>query len=220
VSRPMRRLRSRLSIYLRGAENFKRRFRLKLVRYLENCLMELRDIILQIGSSFAEASGQPLANNSLAAMMRSEVPIELARIFGISQFTFKGAPDQGNWAEVPWMGVFHPEITDSATHGFYVVYLFSANLSAVYLCLGQGVTQLRSEFGRSANGEMLRRAALIRDRVPEHAATFRPGPISLGGSTQLAKDYDSAVAFQKRCPISALPAQEELENDLKRMVFL
>ncbi len=182
--------------------------------------MELRDIILQIGAGFAEASALPLAGHPLAGIIRGEVPSEFARILSPSELTFMGSPGQGNWAEVPWMGFFHPEITDSATHGFYGVYLFAADLSAVYLCLGQGVTQLRSEFRRSAKDEMLRRAALIRDRVPEFAAKFKPGPISLGGSTQLSKDYDTAVAFHKAYPLSGLPTLEQLEDDLKEMVRL
>jgi hypothetical protein len=59
-------------------------------------VMELRDIILQIGAGFAEASTQPLADNPLAGMIRSEVPPEFARILGASELTFTGSPGQGN----------------------------------------------------------------------------------------------------------------------------
>ena len=34
----------------------------------------------------------------------------------------EGSPGQGNWAAVPWISVFDPAITTSATRGYYVVY--------------------------------------------------------------------------------------------------
>ena len=182
--------------------------------------MKLRELILDIGGHFAKASTEALASHPLAGTIRSEVPAELKRVLGDSGLTFAGSPGQGNWAEIPWMGIFHHEITESATRGFYVVYLFAIEASEVYLCLGQGVTQLRSEFREVAEDEMLRRAALIRDRVPEYAARFVSGPISLGGSTRLARDYDAAVAFYRNYAIGDLPSEEELEGDLRQIVNL
>jgi hypothetical protein len=58
--------------------------------------MELRNIVLQIGSDFAEARTQPLADDPLAGMMRSAVPTEFERTLGDSASIFKGAPSQGN----------------------------------------------------------------------------------------------------------------------------
>ena len=117
---------------------------------------------------------------------------------------------------MPWIAYFHPEITNSATRGFYAVLLFNKGLTDAALCLGQGVTQLRSEFKKAAVKEMLRRAALIRDRVPEYQPRFVAGPTSLAGSTQLSRDYDAAVAFYKAYHLDLLPARSSLNTILGR----
>src|SRR5215510_1600417 len=47
----------------------------------------------------------------------------------------KGSAGAGNWADVPWLAVFDPLVTTSATRGYYVVYLFSADGREVHLSL-------------------------------------------------------------------------------------
>jgi 5-methylcytosine-specific restriction protein A len=46
----------------------------------------------------------------------------------------EGSPGQGNWAAVPWISVFDPAITTSATRGYYVVYL-SMRMSQWFISL-------------------------------------------------------------------------------------
>jgi 5-methylcytosine-specific restriction protein A len=58
----------------------------------------------------------------------------------------EGSPGQGNWAAVPWISVFDPVITTSATSGYYVVYLFHATKPIVHLSLNQGATKVREDF--------------------------------------------------------------------------
>src|SRR5262249_52580282 len=43
----------------------------------------------------------------------------------------EGSAGAGNWAAVPWISVFDPAITTSATRGYYVVYLFHVNKPVV-----------------------------------------------------------------------------------------
>lgn len=110
------------------------------------------------------------------------------------------------------------ESTTSATEGIYVVYLFAADLQSVYLCQGQGVTRVKEEFGLRQKDELMRRAALIRARVPEFGTRFSPGPIALGGRTPLAKSYDDAVAYYRRYESASLPSDDELRKDLLEIV--
>jgi len=117
-----------------------------------------------------------------------------------------GAPGQGQWAEIPWIGLFNPEVTTSAKRGYYIVYLFSVDMMAVVLSLALGVRNVREEFKDNTTTELIRRAGLIRDRVPEFAERFVPGPVTLGGTTPLAKDYDHAVSIFKGYTIGDLPA--------------
>ena len=51
----------------------------------------------------------------------------------------------GGWARVPWVAVSHP--TENAQHGLYLQFLFRADMTGVYLCLGQGTMKLKQAFG-------------------------------------------------------------------------
>lgn len=181
---------------------------------------QVNDVLGFIANNFKAASAQPLKGNYVAETIRKDCAQAILRATERDDFLVKGAPGEGNWADVPWIGLFNPEITSTATQGIYVVYLFSADLQHVCLSLGQGVTEIKSEFGRHREREMLRRAELIRDRVPEHRKLFSPGPVTLGGTTSLSKDYDPAVAFYRSYRTDSLPSEQELRRDLSEMVGL
>jgi 5-methylcytosine-specific restriction protein A len=178
------------------------------------------DLLLTVAEEFPDARNRLLKDNDTAKFIRDEGPAIFRRIINRQDIRLVGAPGQGNWAEVPWFGFFHPEITDSATRGYYIVYLFRPDMSCVYLSFGQGVTEIREEFKTRAPAEMLRRAELIRDRIPEYRTNFQAGPISLQGSTSLAKDYDTAVSFFKLYDLKSLPSEANLEADLLEMLNL
>ncbi len=181
---------------------------------------QIRDVIGFIGSHFLTAAGEPLKGNPVAATIRGTCADIILRKAGRPDLLAKGAPGEGNWAEVPWIGLFDPEATTSATRGIYVVYLFSADLKVAYLSLAQGVTEIRKEFGAGRAREMQRRADLVRDRVPEYQNRFVTGPAELRGTTTLAQDYDAANIFFQRYNVSSLPPEPELLADLLNMVGL
>src|SRR6516225_5234556 len=47
---------------------------------------------------------------------------------------------QGKWASVPWVACLDRRDTTTTQRSIYVVYLFSEDMSSVYLTLNQGVT--------------------------------------------------------------------------------
>jgi 5-methylcytosine-specific restriction enzyme A len=180
----------------------------------------IQDVFRRVGGDFVAAREGPLADHPLAIYLREDAAQEVRDAISRPDLRVVGAPGQGNWADVPWIAIFNPEVTTSATRGYYIVYLFAADMSTVNLTLAQGVTAVQDEFKNKASAEMLRRAALIRDRVPEFSDRFIPGPIQLGGTTQLAKDYDTAVAFRLSYLIGNLPDEGRLVGDLRAMVGL
>jgi 5-methylcytosine-specific restriction protein A len=130
--------------------------------------LTIREVLERVASEFPIASAQNFAGHDLANFMRGQGADAIKDAIARDDLIVKGSPGQANWADVPWFGLFQPEITETATKGYYVVYLFNVAMTEVSLSLGQGVTALRTEFGRFAKQEMLRRATLVRDRVPEH----------------------------------------------------
>ena len=57
-------------------------------------------------------------------------------------------------------------------------------------------------------------------RVPEYSLNFKSGPISLNGTTTLAKEYEPAVAYFSSYQTKVLPTSRVLERDLLQIVKL
>jgi len=81
-------------------------------------------------------------SNNVANYLRSiaKETIETEAFIDKNKYKVEGSPGKGNWAEVPWIGIFDRKITTTATKGYYIVYLFIADMSGVYLSLNQGWT--------------------------------------------------------------------------------
>jgi hypothetical protein len=137
---------------------------------------------------------------------------------------FKGSTGAGYVTAAPWMAVFDPRLTDSATTGYYVVYLFSVDMKTVTLCLAFGTTQFENQFGGPTNAfPRMREAAsrlqdLFRPLVP---ATLSRNPIQLGATyrEKLHSAYEQSAIFSyPPYLIENLPAEERLVSDLREIV--
>lgn len=129
----------------------------------------------------------------------------------------QGSPGQGNWAVVPWISVFDPAITTSATAGHYVVYLFHANEPTVHLSLNQGTTKVREEFGTRTREILRDRADLMRKRVAEFASALPITEINLGSEARLPGDYVAGHALGKTYQLATLPARLNCAPTYKRL---
>ena len=97
----------------------------------------------------------------------------------------------GGWARVPWVAVSHP--TENTQHGLYLQFLFRADMTGVYLCLGQGTMKLKQAFGSAeayahlqAVGSVVREKC--KDLLSEEAGFDLAGKIDLrSGSSGLAQ---------------------------------
>src|SRR5438552_1909222 len=129
--------------------------------------MPLLDTLQRIITEYPESKDEPVTGHPLAAFIRHAAAEAVEGALGEKGAGLKveGSAGAGNWAAVPWISVFDPAITTSATHGYYVVYLFHVNQPLVHLSLNQGTTAVREEFGRSAREILRDRAELMRKRV-------------------------------------------------------
>lgn len=132
--------------------------------------------------------------------------------------SFKGSAGSGKWADVPWIAVFDDVVTDTATEGYYVVYLFHTSDPVVHLSLNQGTTSTRSEF-KSATHDVLReRAELIRHRLPDFASRLPITLIDLGSVVGLPGDYAAGHAMGTSYSLSTLPSDEVPKRDLETAI--
>jgi 5-methylcytosine-specific restriction enzyme A len=144
--------------------------------------MDLRETLTRILSEYPTAETAPLEGHPLAQFIRGETEGAVVGALGSEAdgLIVQGSPGQGNWAAVPWVSIFDPAITTSATRGYYVVYLFHATEAIVHLSLNQGTTAIREEFGARARDVLIDRAEFMRKRVSEFQKILPAVSIDLG----------------------------------------
>lgn len=182
--------------------------------------MSLSEVFTRVLSEYASAKSAPLENHPLAIFLRGEA--ESAVEEGLGEFgtgmLVQGSPGQGNWAEVPWISVFDPAITTSATTGYYVVCLFHSSQPTLHLSLNQGTTSIREEFGSRTRDFLRDRAALIRKRLSDYSSLLPISAIDLGSDARLPGDYAAGHALGKSYELASIPDEAELRTDLQRIV--
>jgi 5-methylcytosine-specific restriction protein A len=180
----------------------------------------IRETLDYIGKNYLAAAAEPFAKHPVADYLRDNAPSAIAEALGNKLFIVEGSPGKGRWAPVPWICIFDPTVTESATRGYYVVYLFGADMKAVHLCLAQGITSVRDDFKTNSHDALRRYAGVMRDRLPEAKGHFSPAPVLLHGHTDLSKDYEPSIALSKSYTLNLLPQEANLQNDLKEMARL
>ena len=180
----------------------------------------LRPTLENILVNLPTASLAAFKNNPLVSFIQNEAPqlLSIALPHTLPSFLCKGGAGKGVFATVPWLAVFDPLVTTSATRGYYVVYLFNKQENAVYLSLNQGATALRNEFRSRAPKVLRERAAFMRERVQDYAVHFSSAPISLDSTLDLPRDYEAGHAFGRRYHLDSLPSEAELVDDFQRIV--
>lgn len=152
--------------------------------------------------------------------------IELALQASIGEkFIVRSSMGCGGFARVPWIAVLAP--TESTQYGLYAQYLFRADMSAVYLCLGQGTTKLLKAFGAAAAAaQMTRIGDFVKSVARANVAKKRiVDPETLGFSytakvelrdraAGLGGSYEKASILSRRYDTGAIPSEAALAADL------
>tara|TARA_B100000886_G_scaffold188347_1_gene129476 strand:+ start:1538 stop:2539 length:1002 start_codon:yes stop_codon:yes gene_type:complete len=188
----------------------------------------ISETLKEISSRFLSEKEKSMANNSFADFIRkaSVENIKPKVLKNRDHFIFKSSPGRPpNWAAVPWIAIFDPNVTTSPQRGYYITYLFSVDMKRVYLNLNQGMTDLDQELGsKAASEELRRRAEFIRTRVKEYKNNFSDTPINLSielaGNTQRPMLYEKGFAFGKKYDLSENLDEGMLTEDLNNMIDL
>jgi hypothetical protein len=132
---------------------------------------------------------------------------------------FEGRDGTGLKTRVPWIRVFDKQRSPSATSGWYVVYLFAADGSAVYLSLNQGTTTIEGGDFRSRPHEYLQqRVASARSVLASHGDDRLLQEIALHDPGGLGPGYEQGNVFAYRYDSEAIPDDETLRGDLRAML--
>ncbi|KIO49850.1 DUF3578 domain-containing protein [Nitrosospira sp. NpAV] len=172
---------------------------------------------------YPAAASQPLSGNTVAALVRREIPIAIERAIGENdRYKVRGSPGQGNWARVPWVAIYDIFITETAQDGFYVVYLVKEDFSGIYLSLNQGVTTIRRVYGSDAKDALAARACDYLARLGPINKSLIVGPINLKvtSGSNLGAFYEQGSICAKYYKHGEIPNDELLGKDLKELLKL
>lgn len=179
--------------------------------------MSLGHALRRIVEEYPLARTDPPAGHPLAHVIRKGAPDELRRALAPldGPFLVKGSPGRGShWAAVPWLAMFDPAVTTSATRGYYLVYLFPAHREAVHLSLAQGTVAAIREHGARA-GEHLRASGdRLRQRLSDFWDTLPVTGITLGTAGELPEGYEAAHILGLTYDLDALADERRLHADL------
>ncbi|GEP05057.1 DUF3578 domain-containing protein [Methylobacterium oxalidis] len=178
--------------------------------------MSLGHALRRIAEEYPLARLEPPANHPLGWVIRRGAPDELRRLLGPQAgLLVKGSAGRGSrWAAVPWIAVFDPGVTTSATRGYYLVYLFPADREAVHLSLAQGTVAAIREHGPGAQASLRASGHGLRAALSDFAERLPERAIRLGTEGDLPGGYEAAHILGLTYGLDDLGDERRLTEDL------
>jgi 5-methylcytosine-specific restriction enzyme A len=162
------------------------------------------------------ALDEPFVAHPLARLLVKDIPLALDPAVAAPGYKIQGSPGRGRWAETVWVAIFDRLITTTAQRGYYLVYLFRADGSAVYLSLNQGTTAVHAEVGGRRYLNVLRdRSTMYAELLgSEGLAGLQLGPIELGREGRLTRGYEAGSIAAVSYVAGVVPGELRLRSDL------
>lgn len=125
-----------------------------------------------------------------------------------------GSIGKGNISRVPWVGIFRNSITKNAENGYYIVLLFSEDMSSCFLSLNQGITAVQKMYTRTFALRKMREVANAAIKYLEIYPEAFLGKIDLKSTGDLARAYEAAAIESFRYSAHQLPSEQQFFADL------
>lgn len=181
----------------------------------------MREEINKLLNNYIAAKNQSFAGSSFGTFIRYNIPKAMYETGLIPESTYhvSASAGQGNWAMVPWIGIFDRSITTSATKGVYIVYLLSRDGERLYLTFNQGCTEIRKNHSKRDTISIMRRQAQEIVSQIDSRGFATDEKINLGEHlTELGELYQHGTIFYKEYKKGQLPSETELQKDLSNMM--
>lgn len=180
----------------------------------------IKEHLEKVLSFYLKEKTLDFSGNYLAGILRNGVVNGLHKLANLPPgYLLQGSPGFGSWAEVPWVGVFDKDITESAQRGYYVVYLFNAQMNGVYLSLNQGWTQFAERFGvNEARARIQESTGKFRELVRYVGTDYSLDAISLQATGGLGTGYELGHICGRFYPRDQIPGDKTIVRDLEKMV--
>ena len=174
---------------------------------------EIFETIQRFGGMWPEAKTQKF-HGTHPARVQLQLLDQQLKAAAPAEWTSKCSTGAGLWATIPWVAFFNAA-NSSIQFGLYVVYLFRADMSGVYLTIGQGVSRMMGALTRAQTDAKLKEiSSMLQPKCLEvlpssFQSSMAEGPIDLHApkNCSLAKNYEkSTIAwafYQVHCLLPA-----------------
>lgn len=140
-----------------------------------------------------------------------------------SEYKVYGTIGAGGLPEVPWLAICDLEITDTTREGYYLVYLFDAEMKGIFLSLALGYTQFEKmcenegwpNHKKVAREKLQKQAHSIYESLQSIPKDFVGGSIDLHATLPLGRGYEVGQIFSKFYPVNELSSDQELLKDFQ-----
>ncbi|MFK7049382.1 MrcB family domain-containing protein [Flavobacterium columnare] len=156
------------------------------------------------------------SGNQLANKLRKDIPEKITKLISNKErYKIQGSPGKGNWTDCPWIAILDILITKSPQSGFYPVFLFTADMSGIYLSLNQGVTEVLEYYKKDSKQVLKLRAEDFRAKINFNNELIK---IDLKSKSKNAILYEAGNIIAKYYPSTNLPSDEELKADIQKFL--
>lgn len=182
----------------------------------------MKSLFEYICNNYNHCKTEEFSNNIMGKKLRHELPNKIFTLLNLDKdkFEITGSIGQGQWAEIPWISIFLKNITTSATKGYYIVYLFKADMSGFYLSLNQGWTYFKEKYGTSIGREKIKNISnIMRNKLFPISERFNCYDIDLVTSKSLGKGYELGHICGCYYDAKNIPSNDILIHDLKSLII-
>lgn len=184
---------------------------------------DLREILKLAATKYplTEEERINFAGSEVGKIVTKDLPLVIGKKANINLRDYKidGSIGKGQFAEIPWVSVFRKSITETATKGIYIVYLFTADMKGIYLSLNQGFTYFKETYGTKQGRQEIKKVARYLQQtcktIPE---SLNLKEINLKAEKPLGKGYMPGHIAGKYYEVNKLPSSEELADDLRNLM--
>lgn len=191
----------------------------ELVTYYEQMApdVSLKTLLGQVMAQYVQARREPFEQHPLGQLLRLTIPNEIKKLSFIDEHCIVvGSIGKGQWTNVPWIAIMDNRNTRNIQRGEYVVYLFSEDMSAVYLTLNQGVTIPLRELKKEAYPYLQRKVQEMRALLPLDG--MRKDDNVILTEKGIGRNYQASTIAYIRYDRDHLPNDEQLVADLENVM--
>ncbi|PNZ40969.1 DUF3578 domain-containing protein, partial [Staphylococcus ureilyticus] len=177
--------------------------------------MTLSNLIKEIGNTyFKEKKSGKFKGAPVGNLVKNKMVEELKKIEELNGFKIEGSIGNGQFASIPWLAIMNKEVTEQASQGFYIVFLFSADGERVYLTLNQAANYFKEKKLRKQDIAKVSKSIYEILDSPESELV----DIDLKSETLLGKDYEKTTISGFEYYINDMPDSSVIESDIMKVL--